>query len=219
MKKLLVLATLVAATSAFSQGTVVFNNRVTAVVPNILAKVSYGGLAAGTPAGTALPYASTNIDGVLHPSAQAALYGGPAGTAEGDLQLLVPAVIFRGGSLSGYINNPSATRVVTNVPAGSAAVFQMRAWDACGSILADNSYKGIQDYVNAGLGGAYYGASGLINIAQLGGQPPSGPPVQDPYLVGLTGFAIDYHLVPEPSMIGLGILGAFAGLIVFRRRN
>jgi hypothetical protein len=220
MKKLLVLATLVAATSAFSQGTVVFNNRVPTA--GIDARVTYGGLAAETPAGTQLPFASTNVDGVLHPTAQTALYGGPTGTAEAELQLLVPAVAFRGGSLSGYlVPGTNSTRFLSNCVPGGTAVVQMRAWDAMGTaLLQDNSYKGVQEFVEDGLGGAYYGASGLVNIGKLGGTPPPpDSPIQAPNLVGLTGFAMDFHLVPEPSMIGLGILGAFAGLIVFRRRN
>ncbi len=204
MKKLVVLLTLVAAASAFSQGQVNFNNRLTTF--GVDAPISYpaGGPA---PAGringlvTADPWSGWN--------ARVALYGGPAGTAESALTLITPAVPFRTtAATAGYIDpnfgGGNSTRTVSGVAIGAPGVFQVRAWDtgaACDS------------YEAALQAGQYYaGKSVLVNIASLGGGSIAPSP-----LTGLTAFSISF--VPEPSIIGLGLLGAVAGMVVFRRRQ
>lgn len=206
MKKLVVLLTLVATASAFSQGQVNFQNRLTTF--GIDAPVSY---AAGGPATAArVNGAGSLVVGSLDwggKSARAALYGGPAGTAEGALTILVPAVPFRTtAATAGYIDHGTgtSTRTIQGVDIGQPGIFQVRAWDA--GVVVD-SYE-------AALGRTEYyaGKSGLINIASLGGGSVAPSP-----LVGLTAFTMGY--VPEPSIIGLGLLGAVAGMVVFRRRQ
>lgn len=206
---------MVAAASAYSQGLINFNNKVSSI--SLDAPITY---AAGGPAtaGKIDGGATLTVDGYNWggAAAMAALYGGPAGTPEQSLTLLVPAVAFRAGTAAGYVSTTlGSSRTVEGVLAGAPAVFQVRAWDV-GVVGGASSYEAAvainKDAVNPR--GVYYGASGLVNVAQLGGGS-----IQTPNLVGLTAFAMDFHPVPEPSIIGLGILGAVAGLMVFRRRQ
>src|SRR5438045_3575714 len=99
MKKTLVIVLLALTTAlGYSQGTVNFNNRVlgaTDAAGNpapIDAPISY---AAGTQLGGTT---GAKVDGSTHATAQVALYGGPLGTPEDQLVLLVPAVSFRSGT-------------------------------------------------------------------------------------------------------------------------
>ena len=57
------------------------------------------------------------------------------------------------------------------------------------------------------------GQSNEIVLGALGGIPASGPPITPPDLNGLQTFA----LIPEPSTLALGLLGATA--LLFRRRK
>jgi hypothetical protein len=132
MKKVLVLLALVAAVSAYSQGTINFNNRVTTAVPAINAPISYeagGPMAPGNISSAVSVTAGAYTYGGAN--AQAALYGGAVGTAEDSLVLLVPAVGFRSGTLAGYVNVGTAgNRTVDSVPPGGTGLFQVRVWDA-----------------------------------------------------------------------------------------
>lgn len=220
MKKLVTLLALVATYSAYSQGTVNFNNWVGL---NIQAPVTYaagGPVVAGQRASSASPQVADGAFTYGGQFAQAALYGAPgAGRAEADLVIIVPAVGFR-TDIAGAVNTgTSATRAVQGADAGKPATLQVRAWDA-GEILADNSYEGA--LAATATRGVYAGKSALLAIASLGGTPTDGsPPITAPNLTGLGKVAIPmtFYAVPEPSIIGLGILGAVAGLMVFRRRS
>jgi hypothetical protein len=215
MKKLVVLLTLITSASAFSQGKVNFQNYLTTA--GINAPISYragGPATAGLINGSAVGVTVVNGLDWSGVYARAGLYGGPAGTAEDALVLITPSVPFRGSvaTEAGRVLVTSAwggsTRTVDGVPAGSPGVFQVRAWDGgMTNIVTEAEALALPEY--------YSGRSGLINIASLGGlgSPPSSPSP----LVGLTSFDIVY--VPEPSIIGLGILGAIGGLFLFRRRN
>src|SRR3954453_22960835 len=97
MKKVIITTLLaITASFAFAQGTVNFNNKVSA--SGVDAAISY---AAGTVFGGTT---GTKVDGAVHPGAGAALYGGADGTAESQLTLLSPTVGFRTGSAAGYVN-------------------------------------------------------------------------------------------------------------------
>jgi hypothetical protein len=222
MKKVLVLLTLVAAVSAYSQGTIVFNNRVLTATPPIQVPISYangaGGLAGPVTAGV-LPDNTVNVNasGFGGINAKAALYGGAVGTAEADLVLLlngagtIGAVGFRSGTLAGFVNvGTDSTRVLKAANGGAPlgqGVFQVRAWDV--------GIAGVNTWADAmGHSVGYFGTSTLLTIGPLGG---GSPPATPPNLVGLASFSMAF--VPEPSVIGLGILGAIAGLMVFRRRS
>jgi hypothetical protein len=111
-------------------------------------------------------------------------------------------------------------KVLQNFPAGSFPFFQLRAWDNTGGI---NTYAGA-----LAAGKAYYAfplTPGLADapfqlVAGGGlnglGNPAGSPPVPAPALFGMpTGWQLT--LVPEPSTILLGVLGAAA--LLFRRRK
>lgn len=118
----------------------------------------------------------------------AQLYGGPAGTAAGALTPLTPTTTFRTGAAVGYVNPVDVT--VPGVLPGASATIVMKAFN--GATFEASSAFGQSSPITVTLGG--------------GTLPPAN-------LTGLTGFAV----VPEPSTIALGILGA--GLLLFRRRK
>jgi len=101
-----------------------------------------------------------------------------------------------------FFVNPTSVSV-PGVAAGSAATVRMRAWaTSAGS------------YDAAVAAGALRGESNDVTISQLGGTPAGGgAPIPDPGLSGLQSFA----LVPEPSTMALGLLGAAA--LLYRRRK
>lgn len=219
MKQILVLLTLVAAVSAYSQGMVNFQNK---GIPQggtpMNARISYG---AGGPvtAGSNVTSVAISAGGLTYGvNAQAALYGGPVDGAENAMVLLTPAVGFRTGSNAGYVSvGADPTRIIPGIAPGAKAWVQVRAWDI-GTAAA--SYEAA---VASGTG--YWGTSEIMQV-KLGGQPtPADPAIQSPDLVdertglAMLPFSMTYNVVPEPSIIGLGLLGAIAGLFVFRRRN
>jgi len=236
------LLTLVGAVSAFSQGTVAFQNNNAGTVPAINAPIWYAqqagtpwdigtSLATGAPGDVTMPTATSGgqigrVDsraGLLVRTAngfdysgqfaRAGLYGGPAGTASDTWTLLVPAVGFVTG-VRGYVNvGTSSSRTMQGVPAGGSATVQIRAWDA--GVAGIDSFESARALVSADHG-VYLGQSTPMTINLGGTGVPPGPATD---LVGLQQFAMVYSVVPEPSIIGLGILGAVAGLMVFRRRS
>lgn len=127
----------------------------------------------------------------------AQLYGGPAGTAVDKLVALTPSTTFRTGNAVGYVNPVDVT--VTGVAAGAQATLVMRAFNGT-------------DFNSA----TTKGTSGAITIALGGGTlPPAN-------LTGLTGFQLSGGttpgpVIPEPSTIALGALGA--AMLLFRRRK
>lgn len=170
MKKVIIaLAALVVTVSAYGQGAVVFNNRVTGVVDARVLNVDGTGAGAGV---------------------TAQLFGGPAGTAVGALTALTPTTTFRTTSAAaqGYVNSVDVT--VPGVAAGAQATLVMRAFE--GADFASASVKGESNPITITLGG--------------GTLPPAN-------LVGLQGFS----LIPEPTTLALGALGA--ALLLFRRRK
>lgn len=101
----------------------------------------------------------------------------------------------------GYLNttgiNPE--RVIPGVPEGGTAQVKMVAWMA--SLGA--SYE---QAVSMAVGG--YGESAVVpEVVTGGGLMPPRP------LTGLQGFTIP--IIPEPSLLALGLLGA--GLVLVRR--
>jgi hypothetical protein len=98
---------------------------------------------------------------------------------------------------SGYLNGG---KTLTPLPQGSTAFVELRAWQASAG-----------SYDAAKAGGLKWGRSDTISIV-LGGDNLS-PPVVPANLVGLKGFS----LIPEPSTIALGALGALA-LLALRRK-
>lgn len=185
MKKLLLVAALlVAGVTAMAQGTVNFNNRVTA--SGIDAKI--------------LNDKGVAIDGA---AGWAQLY---AGTSATSLSAVGSPINFRTGAAAGYFNGGEVLIPASVLPtAGGAAFVQVRAWLAA----SGNSYEAALANPAGVLG-----KSAVINLAATG-NPNSLPPGTPVDMVGLTAFNL--ALVPEPSTIALGLLGA-AALLAFRRK-
>ena len=89
------------------------------------------------------------------------------------------------------------TRVLTGFNAGEVAILQVRIWDSTTGA----------DYASA----AWRGESITFTYSV----PPAGAVPSAFYLEGLRSFV----MVPEPSMIGLGVIGAGALLMLVRRRQ
>ena len=113
------------------------------------------------------------------------------------------------GNNAGRVAPPSENPIVPNTTENDRATFQVRVWDSRGGtvttwneVMADNSIP--------------RGYSTVFDLPyELGefGAPPSFPP----NLEGLQSFQL-FFLVPEPSVIALGALGA-GWLFLLRRRN
>ena len=126
------------------------------------------------------------------------LYAGPVG---GALAPIGSAVAFRdsAGVGTGYI--VAGKVLVTGVAEGAKASVVFKAWEASGGAT----------FEAAQASGKLYGQSAMLEIT-TGGDNLSPPAVPSP-LVGLTSFS----LVPEPSTVALGLLGAAA--LLLRRRS
>jgi hypothetical protein len=111
---------------------------------------------------------------------------------------------------AGFFGVGQPERVLPGFAPGNLPFLQVRLWDNAGGTITS--------YAAAIAAGSQYGSSA---VWQLPGPPTTGglgnpgasPPVPGPALVGMTGLA----LIPEPSTIALGILGAAA--LLFRRRK
>lgn len=122
-----------------------------------------------------------------------------AGLYEGDT-LLGATAPFRTGIGAGYWNPAPDSSRATSVAPGANATLTVRAWEASGGA----------NYAAALSAGKKTGKSDAVTVATGGaGSPPSLPAV----LTGLKSFS----LVPEPSTIALGALGA--AVLLFRRRK
>lgn len=122
------------------------------------------------------------------------------GTSAGSLAPITDAAApFRTGTGAGFWNaGTDSTRVLSGIP--SATVFlQVRVWDSAAGATYDA----------AKLAGGFWGDSNVFGVTVGSSSPPLGPSL----LIGLQSFA----LVPEPSAIALGVLGATA--LLFRRRK
>lgn len=180
MKKLIIAAAALLVTVAtYGQGQVNFNNRVTGVVDARVVDSAGVGVGAGW---------------------TAQLFGGPAGTAVGQLTALTPTTSFRTSSAAalGYVNG--VTVDVPGVASGAQATLVMRAYQ--GASFATATAKGESAPFTVALGG--------------GTLPPSN-------LVGLTGpitvsGAVIVPEIPEPSTLALGALGVGAALMLRRRK-
>lgn len=205
MKKTLLTTLLsLAAIAGYSQGTVNFNNRVTAgtgaqgpivapiygVNPANPTAVLNGQSATGNPVG------STDYTG--HPlltgtGFTAQLWGGPGGAAEGALTLcLNGTTTFRTGTGAGFITALANAAAVNDAPAGpgSRATLQVRAWDNLGGTIT--SWAQALANPNVAQGSSLLFTPGF----DLGGGA-----TLPPNLIGLTSFNL--HVVPEPSVIAL----------------
>jgi len=246
-KTLLILAALTVAQLAFSQGTIVFVNRGgtgTATAPGqTLAPIYYGddtgALTAKRISGntsTGVPAGNTSYGTAAFLNAgtgggtwtaqlwgaagnQTALSADEAANSPGSpLQLLVNSAAqnsttFRANPpaiFNGVVNQPSNPMIVPGAagPGANTATFQMRVWDTRGGTIA--TWADVLSHPDVARG-----YSDLFqNAFSLGGtESPANPP---PFLQGLKSFNV--FIVPEPSVIALGVLGAGC-LFLLRRRK
>jgi hypothetical protein len=139
--------------------------------------------------------AGARLDGTAY-LAQLFVNGNPVGTP----------LAFRTGAAAGYI---STTSVDAGVPYGTTVDVQMRAW----RVAAGADYAAASASMDASrLGNA--GASATLSLA-ASGVNALGLPDPPANLTGLQGFSL--VVVPEPSTIALGLLGA--ALLFLRRRK
>jgi hypothetical protein len=149
-----------------------------------------------TSAGDVPIYAPDGVSGAGSlGTVNAQLFLQPAGG--GALVPLTPATTFRTASAAAsFFVNPLDVTVPGFAP-GTAATVIVRAWQGA-------------DYATATV----RGESAALTISALGGvNPQTGAIVPTPDLAGLVSFT----LVPEPSTIALGVLGAAA--LLYRRRK
>jgi len=124
-------------------------------------------------------------------------------TQTGSLTPIVDAAApFRTGTGAGYWNaGADSTRILPGIAAGSEVWLQVKAWDS--------TFGATYDIAKAA--GGLWGDSTVFRVPVTGGGGlPPGPAAA---MLQLQSFS----LVPEPSTIALGILGAVT--LLFRRRK
>lgn len=136
----------------------------------------------------------------------AQIWGGPSGTPEGSLTPQGATTVFRTGTRAGYFSNTAFERTIQGVAAGAAATLQVYAWEA--------KYP---DLATAMANGGKFGKSIVFTVPKTGGQgpDPNVPPALPEPILGFKSFSL--QIIPEPSTIALGFLGAAA--LMFRRRK
>jgi hypothetical protein len=200
MKKLFAIAALgLVAVSGWAQSLVQFQNSVSfvnAADRNVYSDRVGGTLLAGTNYVVGLWY----IPGAGHTE----IASPAAGTLAAGNNALTTG-FFRAATSTGlkgqWLNATAVgnTRTLDGVAAGTFATLQVRVWDI-------SKYANFNAAFNAGE----YGWSTPFDWkAPVAGDPPSGN-----FMDGMRAFA----LVPEPSTIALGVLGA-ASLLFLRRRK
>jgi hypothetical protein len=135
-----------------------------------------------------------------------------AGTSAASVAPLGTAVTTTTWLAGGYFGVGGAEKVLQNFAPGSFPFFQLRAW---------NNTGGVNTYAGALAANKAYAATTVWQLVAGGGlsglgNPAASPPVPAPALFGMpTGWNLT--LVPEPSTVLLGVLGAAA--LLFRRRK
>jgi len=135
-----------------------------------------------------------------------------AGTTAASVSPFASAILTSTWLAGGYFGVGGAEKVLPGFAAGSFPFFQLRAWNNTGGV---NTYAGALAANQAYLAGPVFQlvAGGGLNGL---GNPTASPPVPAPALFGMpTGWNLT--LVPEPSTILLGVLGAAA--LLLRRRK
>jgi hypothetical protein len=129
----------------------------------------------------------------------AGLWFGPQGASESSLTPITTTSTFRNvptsDSLAGTWT-PSRTLTLAGMASGQIATLQVRAWDTTGGTTFDNALR--------------KGSSATFSYMI----PPAGAAPSAFYIENFRSFS----LVPEPSVIGLGLLGAGALLLLRRRK-
>ena len=163
--------------TAYSQGQLLFNNRVNDVVvaplygpePSAPGLAKHGNTVTGIPAGTQT-YSGAPLSGA---GFTAQLFGGSTRAVVANLQPLAPAVTFRTGTAAGFVVAPSFTVSVPGVAEAESANVVLRAWENRGStitnwaqVLADPAIARGESipFVTPPLGGAFHAPPNLIGL-------------------------------------------------------
>jgi len=192
MKKLAIMAAAVFATvNIFAQGTVNFSN------------IGGGGITNSL----------TSARVIVGSTFMVQLYYSPDSASAPADDLLMPlAGVGTIGPIPGIYSAGVRTAPVT--PAGASAWFQVRAWEAAFGTSYEAALANSQS-----VGGrlALVGKSNTFKVNTS--DPTLIPPENAANLIaaGLQGFLIT-PVIPEPSVIGLGLLGAGALLLLRRRK-
>jgi len=129
------------------------------------------------------------------------LYYGVAGTTDPSLLILLKTTGI--SPLPGRFIGGTVTTPATTAP-GASAVFEVRAWSG--------PYASYEAAVASGDSSVGIGRSGLFNNPTGGGGAPPGPPQS------LVFANILVPIIPEPSTIGLWLMGAMSMLLLGRRK-
>lgn len=192
MKKLLLTAAAIAASlNLYAQGTVTFQNNNSTLVMNSLT-------------GSAVAEA----DGI-----RAMLYWAPQSDANNFTPISAAVVVGKAGALTvpGRYSGGTATTGAATAP-GAGAWFQVKAWE----LAYGTTYEIASAAPASGGRQALRGESNKF-LTTGTGNPTTQPPGTPVNLAtsGVQGFTV---VVPEPSVIALGLIGAGA-LLALRRRK
>lgn len=200
------------ALTAFSQGTVNYNNVISGLrAPILIAPAHSRDQVQGQPIA---PVANSTPNGNADYGAGAIGAAGTGFTAQlwaapdaGTPLTAVPgsAQPLRTGAFAGYFTAVS-TLAVPQVPLNGSGTFQLRAWDNLNGTVTTWAQVMGNDAILRGQGLSFVNATG-------GGGTPATLPAS---LTGLTAFNL-FSPVPEPSLIALGALGL--GAFLLRRRK
>jgi hypothetical protein len=196
MKKLITTALLsLAAVSSWAQGTVDFRNGGTITFATAADRAVYLGAVGGQKlVGTNYAVGLWFVSGT--DGRPLVDFGGTKAGPNALMRNVLPTA-----ATAGIWSIPASAAIVTlpNIPIGGASMLQVRAWD-------NLKYA---DFA-AALAAGEYGVS--VPFAYT--PPAAGSPPAAYYMENMRAFAV----VPEPSTIALGILGA-ASLLFLRRRK
>ena len=228
-KNLLVIAGLLCAAGAFAQGTIQFNNRFTGTTTAAIVAPIYDmdpndplGHKNGQPATAAtapIPSGTQVYNGaaLVGSGFTASIWARPSGSTGPFVQAATTPFRAAGStSTPGFWVIPSTAAVLSNVPSDPAvrAEIIIRVWDNRGGTITswDQLYDPATGIANGQNALVHRGESlPFIDSDQLGGGT-----VLPPTLRGLQSFQL--YIVPEPSVIALGVLGAGC-LFLLRRRK
>ena len=207
------LAVLAFGASAFGQGQIRFQNRITTA--GLFAPVY--GVNALAPTTPLRGQSSTNGGAVNYGTAPllvgtgftAALWAAPAGTVDqnspGFIQIAT-AGFHTAVTLPGIINGPTAAQTIPfalgDANTGVPVAFQIRAWD--------NKVGQVTTWAAALADDTVAKGASAITTANANVSPLAAGPI-----TGLTSFNLT--IVPEPGVIALGVLGL--GALLLRRRK
>ena len=138
------------------------------------------------------------------------LFVGPVGGALGAIGIGSTPFAAQGIGADGFVDGPQIEVTDASLNAGSPAQYRFRVWSSMVNGISISSFAQA-----SATPGAYIGESALTSIT-LGGTVPGSPPQLITATANLhPSFTV--ALVPEPSVLALGLLGGAA--LLFRRRK